>query len=224
MDPDGRWWTDAELNEYAGAWQDFLQEKFEFVYNTATIQTALATVTLTDVAVDILRLDAIYWNDFRLVGRDKEELEVDQRDWRASSAGNPMVTYQDDTYSVSFWPPPSIVGTAVFEYPATLTFIDDVTPSPLPAWTKYSSIEYCVARAYLRAGPNQDIQKFQRRKTRFMRQLQRYVTIRNQYFPDRAPTLRPSISSGGMFQSDGGRYEGDILNIGKNTTLFQTWF
>jgi hypothetical protein len=224
MDPNGIWWTDTELNEYIGAWYDRLQEKFEFVYNTATITTALATQTIATVAPDMLRLDAVYWNGTRMVGRDKDELEVIQRDWRAMPPAIPFVVYQDDTYSFSIWPIPAQAGTMVLEYPIRGTFTNDSTPIATPAWTRYSAIDYCVARAYLRAGPNQDIQKFQRRKIRFMRWIIRFLTIRDQYFPDRTPTIRPGIDAGGVFRQNATRYEGDILNAGQNTTVFQTWF
>lgn len=213
MDPAGQWWSDAELNEYIGAWQDALQEKFEFAWGTATVTTSTSTLTLTNIANDINRLDGIWWNKFRLAGRNKDELEVLIRDWRAAAASVPKVAYQDDIYSVSFFPAPATTGTAIFEYPRRVTFTTDTSTMSIPAWTKYSAVNYVVYRAHLRAGPNQDLPRAARRKAKFERQIKRYVTIHEQHFPDHAPSLRP-----------GGRYEGDILTGGKASNLFQTWF
>lgn len=215
MDPSGTlsWsWSDTELRDYIGAWQDYLQEKFEFAWGTATVTTGSSTMTLTAIATDMNRVGNVWWNSYRLGGRSKEELDIEQRDWRASNAGSPEVAYQDDIRTVSVWPFPATTGTGVFEYPRTLTFASDSTPMAIPAWTKYSAINYVVMRAYQRPGANQDLAKAQRRGMRFDAQVKRFQTIKEQCLPAHYPSLRP-----------GGRYEGDVLSLGKANTLFQTW-
>ena len=74
-DPAGRFWSDAELNNYIDEWQSNLQDQFEFAWNTATITTSLSTHTITNIATDIMRLDAVYWNEWRLNGRTKQNLD-----------------------------------------------------------------------------------------------------------------------------------------------------
>jgi hypothetical protein len=203
LDPNGRWWTDTELNDYIGDWQTEVQDELELVWGTATITTSTATLTLTAVATDILRLDAIYWNNKRLVGRTIEDLDDLKRNWRSVGTAVPRVTYQNDASSVSFWPPPGAAGTAVFEYPKALSFAAGTSTLSLPAWTRYTAADYVAYRAYLRAGPNQDINRALKRKARFQRKLRRLRSVQAAFFAERSPHLRP-----------GAKYEGDILNPG----------
>jgi hypothetical protein len=181
---------DEELNEYIQAWQDYLQDKYEFAWGTATVTTSLATNTLTAIATDIHRLDAIYWNNARIVGKTKQDLDVLLREWRESSAATPYVAYQNSETVLNLWPPPSIAGTLVLEYPRQLTFSDDNTSIGVPPWTKYSAINYCLYRAYLRFGANQNIDIAMRRKANFLRQCQRFKTIYDNYLPYRYPSIR----------------------------------
>ncbi len=209
-------WSDTELNQLLGDWQDLIQDHSEFTWGSATLTSVTtATITLTNVANNILRFDSIWWNGLRLGGRDKEELEISIRDWRAVQPGNPQTCYQDDPYSVSVFPPPSTgaIGTSViFEYPVRCQFIDDTTAMQVPAWTKYSAVPYVAWRALVRPGPNQDFQKAAAYEQKFRYLLQRYRTIWINHLPAKGSSLRP-----------GGRYEGDILTLGQHNTLFQSW-
>jgi len=200
MDPNARWWGDGELNSAIGHWQDRLQDELEFVWGSATYTTSSATITLTNVATDILRLDGIWWNNKRLSPKSKEELDVLDRNWRNANAATPYVTYQDNDTTVSFWPPPSTAGTAIFEYPKLLTFASSTSTMELPAWARYSCINYCAMRAYGRFSPNQDLDRSARYKAKFARQLRRYVTLKANYWPDKYLVLRPAE-----------RYEKEIL-------------
>jgi hypothetical protein len=211
-------WSDAELQEYIGAAQDLLQDHFEFTWGTATLtNVSTATITFTNVATDMLRFDSLWWNSLRLTGKDKAELEVTLRDWRSVKSGTPQTMYQDDSYSVSVFPPPDptiALGTQViFEYPRRLTFMDDTTKMGTPAWTKYGLVSYACWRAMLRPGPNQDLTKAAGYEQKFRYQLKRFRTIQDAHLPARAPSLRP-----------GGKFEGDILNVGLHNSAFSTWF
>lgn len=202
LDPNARWWSNVEIDSYIAAWQDVVQDSLECVWGsaTATVGSNTSTLTVTNVASDILRLDAVYWNNVRLVGRNRDELDRLVREWRNSSLGTPLVVYQHDPRTVSFWPGPDVVGTAVFEYPKRLDFTDDNSAMTLPAWARYSAVNYCCWRAYLRHGPNHDLNRAARRKAKFLRQLARYKSIKASFLPDHCPALRP-----------GGAYEADIL-------------
>lgn len=220
MDPTGAtaWsWSDVELNLYVNDWQNLIQDRFEFVWGTATVtdSVATATYTLTNIANNMLRPGNIWFNNFRMKGRDKEELEIMQRDWRDVQPGNPECTYQDDINSISLWPPPSAstTNTLIFEYPVLTTFTDTATPMAVPAWTRYSCVNYATYRCYMRPGPQNDLQRATRYKQKFIKQGIRIRTIWEQHMPDKAPSLRP-----------GGKYEGDILTVGQHNTLFTTWF
>ena len=220
LDPSSKWWSVAEIQGYLDEWQVELQSKFEFVWNTATITTALATVTLSNVATDILRLDAIYYTPGtsttstgtftdtsirRLSPRSILDLDTIQRNWRALTTAtgfHPEVSYQNDPYSVSFWPPPPQAGTFTFEYPVLLNTMSgtDTATMQIPAWTRYSAAPYACYKAFKRFGPNQDLPKAIRRKAQFERMFKKYRRFYDNYFPARAEMLRP-----------GRRYAGDIL-------------
>ncbi len=207
LDPAGKFWPDAELNTYLERWQTRLQSDFEFVWGTATaaLGTGTATLTLSAVASDMMRLDAIYWatstSTQRLVGRSKEDLDILKRNWREDLPLEPRVAYQDDFYTVSVWPPPQAAGSLIFEYPKVASFGGSDSPMVIPAWTRYSAKNFCVHHALLRTGPNQDLDRAKRRKAKFEKQLKSYRTMFDNFFPDKALTLRP-----------GGKYEIDILD------------
>jgi hypothetical protein len=212
----GRWWTDTELNNYIQDWQDELQERFEFVWGTATVTLGSGTSTIALAAIDpnMMRLDAVYWSSptqpysRRLVGRSIEELDILRHQWRSVfDMYEPRIVYQDDSTRCSLYPPPINTGTAVFEYPKVLNLIADTDLMAVPAWTKYSVNNYCTYRAYLRAGPNQDIAKAMKRKQKFLAQCIRYHALKANIFSDRAPHLKP-VNLGGF----GNNYEGNILN------------
>jgi len=221
MDPTGTmgWsWSDKEVNRYLEDWQNLLQDRFEFVWGSATHTTSggTTTFTLTNISPIMLRPGRAWWNGYRIPGRNKEELEMIQRDWRGVQPGVPEIVYQDDINTLSVWPPPATTttDTLVVEFPQAVTFgTDTTTPMSIPAWTKYSAVNYCAMRAYMRPGPQQDLQKGARYKAKFIKQGIRIRTQWEQYFPDKAPSLRFA-----------GKYEGDILNVGQHNTLFSTWF
>lgn len=231
MDPTGTlsWsWTSAELQYYIQDFQTILQDRFEFVWGSATTAFGSNTNTfgpyefpLTNIADNMLRPGNMWWATangtgtptwVRLVGRTKEEMEVMERDWREVAIGVPEVAYMSDINTVGIWPPPAINGTMISEYPVTLLFSNTGAAMQLPAWTKYGFLDYACWRALERPGPNQNLTKSGRRRKRLEEKLKRYRTIWENYLPDKAPSFR-----------FGGTYEGDILNIGRHNTLFQTW-
>jgi len=187
MDPNARWWGDTELNNYIDQYQDRVQDELELISGTATVTTSTSTLTLASVATDILRPDAIYWDNRRLVQKDKIELDIVKREWRGLQAAKPIVYYQDDVDTLSFWPPPNTAGTAVFEYPKLIgTFATDTATMQLPAWTRYGSIDYGAFRALLRAG------------AKFMRHIQRFRELRDAFMPEKYIALVP----GGVYEKD----------------------
>jgi hypothetical protein len=103
-----------------------------------------------------------------------------QRDWRGTAAAagiDPVIVYQNNAQTVSFWPPPAGTGTVYFEYPVLCTMTTTVSSGTfvdgtmaIPAWTRYSAIPYCRYRAYSRFGPNQDINKASRARKSWDRQ------------------------------------------------------
>jgi hypothetical protein len=231
MDPTGTlsWsWTDLELQMYVSDWQTILQDKFEFTWGSATTAVASNTNTygpyefpLTNVATNMLRPGNMWYatqngtgtpNWFRLVGRTKEEIEIMERDWREVGTGVPQVAYMSDVNTIGIWPPPSVNGTLLSEYPKQIIFAATTSTMQTPAWTRYSYLDYVCWRALERPGPNQNLIKSSRCKARLVAKLKRYKTIWENYLPDKAPSFRI-----------GGTYEGDILNIGRYNTLFQTW-
>jgi hypothetical protein len=238
MDPNNRWWADAELNDLVDEWQMRLQEWFEFVWGSATVAvSSIGTVTntlgmvvpagtasysLSAIATNILRPDAFYWVSsvanptntlgVRLSARDKQDMDILKRDWRNNPPTDPpIIVYQDSLDQIVLWPPPAIAGTLICEYPVTLCFFNDSTPMQIPAWTKYSCQNYVAYRAMLRTGPNQDIQRAMKYKALFQRQIQRYRRVWDAYLPFHYPSLRPSQPSD--------HYTIDILNPMQQTVI-----
>jgi hypothetical protein len=200
LDPNARWWTDTELNSYLDDWQNFLQDQLELVWESSEVVTATSTLDISSLVPSMLRLDAVYYNNVRLSGRTKQDLETLRREWRASVNG-PAAVYQHSPTSLLLWPPLTTTSTLTLEYPKLLTFASDASYMELPAWTKYSAIPYCTYRAYHRAGPNHNLNKALRRKRSFDKYLHQFRSTREHFFPYHYPTLKP-----------GGRYENDILN------------
>jgi hypothetical protein len=239
MDPTGRWWGDAELDDYITTWQDTLQDEFESVWSvsTATLTPEAATgggnanitwdqVTVTwdqmagtwdtpvdeataigtntfvllNLASDMLRLDAVYWNNLRLIPVTTQELGEGDVAWESRIAASPTACYQKDYTSVSFYPSPTQTGTVVFEYPKKLGFTDSSSPMQLPAWMKFSVVNFACASAFSRLGPNQDLQKAAKYESLFNEQRRFYKLMKDRFFPQRILSLRP-----------GGGYEGNIV-------------
>jgi hypothetical protein len=202
MDPNGRWWSDTELNDYIGDWQNTLQDEFEPVWATTTATiTSTSPVVLATTVPDLLRLDAIYWNDVRLTPTSTVELDELYPTWRGLTAENPVASYQVDQRSVTFFPLPTLTGTAIFEYPKKLGFAADSTAMALPAWMRYSAVNYASSAAFGRLGPNQDIQKSKKYEAIFDQQMKFYRLVKDRFFPQRSLSIRP-----------GGAYEGKIIN------------
>lgn len=193
LDPNGKWFTDTELNDYINKWQTDVQNYFEFVWGSATVTTNTATLTLTNIATNLLRLDAIYWNLVRLTPKTLIGMDNFRREWRGVvGTNNPQVAYQPNLNVVSFYPPPGATGTAIFEHPVIVTSLTaDTNTSDLPAWTRYSAINYVAARAYQRAGPRQDIQRAQQYKNMFMADMNQLRLIKDQYQPEKYLSIRP---------------------------------
>jgi len=193
MDTGGQWWTDTELNSYLDHWQDQVQDALEFSWGTATtvVGSATSTVTFTDIATDILRPGFVFWDNKQLSPLTVEELNIVKREWRAGTAARPGAFYVQNLQEFVLWPIPSSSGTLRVEYPLSMTFAADTSTSELPPWTRYSAIDYCAFRAYLRAGPNQDLDKAAVYKGQFNLKMLEYEDWKRQYMPYRYGQLRP---------------------------------
>jgi hypothetical protein len=190
QDPNRKFWSNEELNEYIGDWQGQLQEEFEFKWATSTFTTSTSTLTLASSLPTMMRPDGVYWNNQRLVPRSIQELELVNRDWRTvPTRPEPIVVFQDDARTISFWPTPSQTGTIVVEYPKILTFATDTSTMETPAWTRYSAVPYVCYRSFLRVGPNHDPRIALRYKARYMRMKDQYRSQMVNYFPEKYPIL-----------------------------------
>lgn len=219
LDPTGQWWTDTEITQYVNDWQSTLENQFEFMWGSATVSSSLSTLTLSSIDPNMLRLDAIYctpgtgtWGTdtctYRLSGRDIIDVDWLQQDWRTVTTNTglfPTISYQNDIYTVSFYPPPPGVMTFVFEYPVLTTLTASTDFISVPCWTRYSVIQYATYRCYARFGPNQDLPKAGRRKMRWEKCIRKFRKVYDAYVPQRSEMLRP-----------GRRYAGQIVNPRQN--------
>lgn len=182
-------------------------------FNASGSSTSLATVTLANVVSNMMRPADVYFLltasgvAGRLVPRDKTDLDVLQRDWRAApSADVPTVVYQDDPSVLNFWPTPTGSGTVIIEYPLNLTLATDTSTMSVPAWTRYTARHYVAYRAFMRFGAAQNLAKAARYRKLWEQDLQKVAKVWGQYQSDRAEMLRP-----------GGKFAADVLN--PRTTL-----
>jgi len=156
----------------------------------------------------MMRVDAVYFihadgtSAGRVAPRAKNDLDAMKRAWRQDSAQlTPIVVYQDDLDSISFWPEPLAAGTLILEYPVNTTMTLDTSTMQIPAWCRYSAKDYVGYRAFARFGATQNLTKAQRYKNKFNNDLKRYRKIYDGYMPQRAEMLRP-----------GRKWAADILN------------
>ena len=203
MDTGTSWWADSLVNSWLDDWLHTLQHELELEWGTAIYQSTDATTTFTysDIADDILRPDAIYWNNERLTPRAPEEMFLLQESWKASTATYPGVVIPLDHTRFAVWPnPPSTGGYLYLEYPRVSSFASDTSTLPLPAWVRYSANPYVQWRAYLADGPLNDRNKSLTYKAMFMRSLAKLKSIKAHYAPAAPPILRPA-----------GGYAADVL-------------
>lgn len=206
MDTSTKWVLDSEINQYLQNWLDDITQEFEFVWaiNTFTFtasQSSLSTSSLSPLPV---RIEAIYYNGFRLSGRLLQNLEVGNPTWRgqtpvsSNTQDTPRTTLMyPDFQSVLVWPtPPNPQGTFsnvfVFEYPALQSFTTDTSTSGLPIWTQWSAKPYVCAKIFQRPGPISDPKKALRYWARYQRAKERMKLSWKQFLPERYRKLTPA--------------------------------
>jgi hypothetical protein len=197
MDTSAKWWSDTFLNNAIEDWQNDLQQEFELVWGSATITTAINTLTLSSITPSILRLEAVYYgtgtsSGYRLAGRNLQDLEVINTEWRDALGDTPRMVVQYDSTQMLVWPPLASQGTFIFEYPQALSFVDDTSTISLPPWTQWSLKPYVCARAYLRPGPTNDLTRTKRYEAQFQRSRQRVRELWDNYLPERYRKLKPA--------------------------------
>jgi len=207
MDPSGKWWSDEFLDLQINQWQNSLQQEYELVWGSATITTALNTITLSSISPPMHRLDAVYFigtssgdRGCRLAGRLLQDLEIYNLTWRDATADTPREIIQYDSTQMIVWPPLMQSGTFVFEYPRLLSVAGDGDFLSLPPWAQWSVKPYVCAKAYLQPGPVNDIQKALRYKKLYDAEKARIHLLWDNWFPERYRRLKPM-----------GNYEKDIL-------------
>lgn len=197
LDPSARFWSTTELDGYIDDWQAELQDKFEFVWGSSTqVLTNTSTILINMISPDMSRLDAVYYNNRRLPGRSIQDLEEISRQWAATSNTDPepVLAYQNDSRDVVLWPPVVGTGTVVLEYPVLTTFTATTDLMVIPAWTKYSAINYVAMKALLRDGPGNSPTKALRYKKQWDNNLKKFRLIWDKYFPYRSPRLKPATT------------------------------
>jgi hypothetical protein len=141
----------------------------------------------------MLRLDAVYLNGTRVIPKSKLEMEEFSRDWRTDTTGTTaLIAYQNDDRDLVFWPLNTATKTLIFEYPVVTTFAASTSTMQIPAWTRYSAINYVAYHALLSEGPANSPDKALRYKRRWQDDLKKFASIKAQYLPDRALKLKPN--------------------------------
>lgn len=197
LDPSARFWSTDELDLYINDWQTELQDKFEFVWGSSThTLVGTSTIVLGTIVPTMARLDAVYCNGRRMAGRSIQDLEELSRNWKSldNVDPEPLVAYQNDSRDVVLWPPVTGTATVVLEYPVVTTFTSTAATMEIPAWTKYSAINYVAMRALLRDGPSNSPIKALRYRKLWEADLKRFRLIWDSYLPIRATRLTPATT------------------------------
>lgn len=242
MDTGTRWFNNSELDFYINSWLQEIQQEFEFVWAVSTLTVGTITSTATTIVgtntyptppilvistatftPGMLRNEAVYYNGFRLSGRNLQDLEVGDPIWRGDlglgtsspSDTNPYVydtpraaVMYPDSQNILIWPcplpAPGPNGTQtnqfIFEYPALLTFSSDDSTSGLPVWTQWSARPYVCWKVFQRPGPLNDSKKALRYKAQYERAHLRIRRMWDNFLPERFRRLVP-----------GQHYEWEIL-------------
>lgn len=202
MDAAGSWWSDSSINGWLDEWITTLQRELELEWGTAIYLSTETTGTYTysDIASDILRPDAIYWNNQRLTPRQPEEMFTLREAWKDSDETLPGIVIPLDHERFEVWPHPGTDGYLYLEYPRFSTFASDTSTLPIPSWSRYSATPYVQWRAYIADGPLNDRGKAMTYKAQFTRSLNRLKSMKAHFAPAAPPVLRP-----------GGTYAADIL-------------
>lgn len=209
MDTGTQWVQDAEINQYLQNWLDDLQQEFEFTWaiNTITFTASQSSIPTSTLTPQPVRIEAVYYNGFRLAGRLLQNLEVLNPTWRGNAPIPPVGTNTQDTPRMGLmypdfqtylvWPtPPVPTGTFsnvfVFEYPALETFASDTSTSGLPIWTQWSAKPYVCAKVFQRPGPISDPKKAMRYWAQYQRAKERVRRQWNNFMPERYRRLKPA--------------------------------
>lgn len=191
-DPNGRWWSDAELNDYLHDWAIELQQYLEFVKGTSTVVTTSSVLQFPTEAgaTGHGRVERLYRNGRLLVFKTTAQLgEYDTR-WKLT-AGVPWCWYQETAGEARLWPANATSATYRFEFQRDCTYSNDTERMKFPAWCRYSAVPYACWWAYNTYGPNHDLRKAARWQKRWMENFSQARLVRDAYFPHRAPTLKP---------------------------------
>lgn len=205
MDTNTRFVQDSEINQYLQNWLDDLNQEFEFVWaiNTFTFTNSQSNIAVSSLSPTPVRIEAIYYNGYRLAGRLLQNLEVLNPTWRGQAAvgtatfDTPRLTLMyPDSQTVTVWPtPPNAVGTSsnvfVFEYPCVTSFTTDSSTSGMPIWTQWCAKPYVCAKVFQRPGPISDPKKAMRYWAQYQRAKERVRRMWNNFMPERYRRLKP---------------------------------
>lgn len=215
MDTNTRWVQDAELDQYLQNWLDDLNQEFELAWaiNTVSFTNSQSSINILSLSPQPVRIEAVYYNGFRLSGRLLQEVEVGNPTWRGQApltdVGDFNTNTQDtprlgmmypDFQTYMVWPtPPNSTNTGsntysnvfVFEYPALTSFVTDTDTSGMPLWTQWCATPYVVAKVYQRPGPINDSRRAQRYWAQYQRAKERVRRMWNFYMPERYRRLVP---------------------------------
>ena len=202
MDPNGQWWPDTFLNQEIANWQNELQMEYELTWGTSTVLTTNSgasydTIPLGTIMPQMERLEAVYWgtgtsSGFRLAGRLLEDLDRGNPMWRSALPDTPREIIQYDSTTAIVWPCFNGTSTYIFEYPQRLSVVNGTDTLGLPIWAQWSVKPYVCARAYLRPGPTNDVQKSLRYAKLYQQEKEKIRKLWDNWLPERYRKLKPA--------------------------------
>lgn len=192
MDSSARWWSDAEITTYIQDWVNDVQDRWGLTKGTATVVTSSATHTISALATDVWRLERVWFNQKPIMPRVEGDLDVLYKEWRNAGSGTePQNVFMQGAGTMVLWPPLSTTGTLEIEYTKSLSVGTNTTTVDLPGWVRYSVRPLVGFRAYLRAGPNNNVRKAARYKAQYEKVMRRLGGVWAGFMPQRYIQLQP---------------------------------
>lgn len=158
-DPDGRWWTEEELDRWAAAGRRILNSRL-------LLDVRAVDLPCVGGAVDLSQIDG---SPLLVGGLKRTHPSLLPPDWR-SRAGHPICWVLDGRYARLYPAPPD--GDVRVEY---------LPSNPqLPPWADAGVAFYVAQQAYNRYGPTQSSAKAERWQSLWTRWLSALRDIRSQ--------------------------------------------
>ena len=196
-DPNGRWWSDAQLIGYLEDWQTDLNNTYEFSVGTSTVTATSSSVPVPEECQRILWVTTTDTTGRRytLAPTSESVLSRVSSEWRFEWGYEVGGWVQTTSTDIRVWPAQLTAREYEIEYAKKFYLPSSATQIGVPAYCQWHGVCEVMRRAYLSLGPNYDLKRSLRWKARadkWERIIQKAQNIR--WGGCRYPSLKPSTT------------------------------